>query len=196
MNYSPSVAAEGCAFGNHDSYIFFIERACDLVCRNGLVSYVTPDSWIKIPQSQRLREMVLTESSVLMLTMLPQHVFPRVSANCIVFLLERSGNNQMCEIRILRPDSELASLSTNTFDDAYQINVSTWKSSEDKQFQVFQTQQAGHLIHKIKSSGRPAVEFLDVMQGIVPYSKENHSSDLIKSRGFHSKRCLRNTDHG
>ncbi len=176
--------------GNHDSYLFFIDRAGVLACHNGLISFVTPDSWIKVPQSKGLREIVLATMSVLTLTLLPQRVFPSVSANCIVFLVEKGGENQRCEIRILRPTADLASLSTGQFDASYKINVSHWRDSADKQFQIFQNEETVQLIRKVSKAGRPARDYLDVMQGIVPYSKENHSTAMIEARGFHSSKPL------
>lgn len=173
--------------GNHDSYLFFIEKACDLVCDKGLVSYVTPDSWLKVPQSRRLREIILATMSVLTLTILPQRVFRRVSANCMIFLVQKGRESQRCGIRILNPKADLASLATGHFDSSYEIKVAHWRASSDKQFQIFQNEETIALINKVKSAGRPADNYLDVMQGIVPYSIENHSAATIEGRSFHAK---------
>ncbi len=178
--------------GNHESYLFFIDKATSLAGKNGLVSFVTPDSWIKVPQAQRLRDLVLCITSIRKLTTLPQRVFPKVSANCIIFALEKEGDSEQCEVYIMRPNAQLVSLSTRQYDDAYQINVSRWKASADKQFQIFQNDEISLLVQKLRANSA-ASEFLDVMQGIVPYSKENHSAAIIQNRGFHSNQRLSDT---
>jgi hypothetical protein len=46
------------------------------------------------------------------------------------------------------------------------------------------------LITKLRDVSRPVFDFLDVMQGIVPYSKENHSPEILEGRTFHSNEPL------
>ena len=47
--------------GNFEIYFFFIELLTKLLKKNGEAGYITPDTWINIPQAQKLREHVLLE---------------------------------------------------------------------------------------------------------------------------------------
>jgi len=178
--------------GNHDSYLFFIERAETLVKRSGLVSYVTPDSWLKVPQAMRLRALVLDDFAVKSVTILPQKVFPNVSANCVIFLLIKGVAAAFVELNLLHRKSELARLKNEQFDEHYHLDSKQWAKSVDKQFQVYQRPEASVLIHKMQARSVAASRYLDVMQGIVSYSIEQHPRDLITRRGFHSPRKLSN----
>jgi hypothetical protein len=189
-----SEAYEG-FLGNYDSYLFFIERAFSLAKARRRVSFVTPDTWITVPQSRGLRKTILRQGSVESITVLPSKVFKGVSANCIVFVLRRVRGGKSCEVRILSPKSDLALLNDEQFDDRYDVKVAFWKQSDDLQFQVYQRNEIAGIIHRVRSTCVQAVKCLDVMQGIVPYSRENHSEQTVTKRLFHSTKKL-STQYG
>jgi type I restriction-modification system DNA methylase subunit len=172
--------------GNHDSYLFFIEKLTTLVKSKGYASFITPDTWIKAPQAEKLRRIVLEKKGIKLITTLPSKVFKKVSANCIIFVLGRSNNKRGCSINLMLHDSDLSLLEKEEFNDTYKVKVSYWSQSDDCQFQIYQKNEMAELFFKIKSSCTQARTYLDVMQGIVPYSRENHSEDIVKNRLFHS----------
>ena len=47
--------------GNFEIYFFFIELVSILLKPFGTIGYITPDTWIKIPQAKKLREHILSE---------------------------------------------------------------------------------------------------------------------------------------
>jgi len=176
--------------GNHDSYLFFIERAKTLLRKFGLLSFVTPDSWIKVPQAKRLRELVLDNFGLQSFTILPQKVFKGVSANCIIFVLGKEAKSGSVSVNLLQRKSELSRLEIGEFDERYELDPAGWKSSADKQFQIYQRNEIATLIRHARSNSIDASTHLDVMQGIVPYSVEEHSRDMITRRAFHSPHKL------
>jgi hypothetical protein len=178
--------------GNHESFLFFIEKAINLIGHQGVLSFITPDSWIKVPQSIALRKFVLERAGISSITCLPQKVFYRVSANCIIFVLRKSSKNNYCIINIMYPKTPLANLVAGKFNETYKINAEKWKSSNDFQFQIYQKEEASRLVSRMQSSCEKAGTSLDVMQGIVPYSIENHTKETINTRAFHSPKKLSN----
>jgi hypothetical protein len=50
--------------------------------------------------------------------------------------------------------------------------------------------EVSQIINRIGNRCAQASRFLDVMQGIVPYSKEHHSKETIEKRAFHSIKRL------
>jgi len=177
-------------FGNHESYLFFIEKAIDLLKYGGLSSFVTPDSWIKVPQSKKLRRIVLENTSLLSITTLPQKVFNKVSVNCIIFVLSKKQGSALCSVNIMLPKTKLSDLATERFEDKYNIKTSIWKTSTDFQFQIHQKEEIVKIISRIQTTFVKAITYLDVMQGIVPYSIENHTKEIIEKRAFHSARKI------
>jgi len=175
-----------CFIGNHESYLFFIEKAICLIRNGGLCSFITPDSWIKVPQAKELRRLILEEMGLVLFTALPQKVFNKVSANCLIFLMAKATRCDATTINIMLPKSLLTNLINNEFDDNYSVNTKLWNTSEDFQFQIYQKDEIAQIIRRIKASCSEALIHLDVMQGIVPYSIENHSREIIEKRAFHA----------
>jgi type I restriction-modification system DNA methylase subunit len=179
-----------CFQGNHDSYLFFIEKANTLLRNNGHTSFITPDSWIKVPQAEQLRRILLGNGNIALITTLPQKVFKGVSANCLIFTFTKGREPDECQINILQPKSDLSNLAQCKFDENYKVNTAEWTTSSDAQFQIFQKREVSQIINRIGDRCEQASRFLDVMQGIVPYSKENHSKETIEKRAFHSPKRL------
>ena len=178
--------------GNFDSYLFFIEKAIKLCKNNRNLSFITPDTWIKVPQSKKLREYVVKETEINCITVLPDKIFKGVSANCIIFNLIKSilFQEKKCTINISSFDADLETLLSDKFCKSYELDVSLWIKDQDLQFQIYQTKDISNIVKKIKSHSHSMQVDLDIMQGIVPYSRENHSEEIVSNRLFHSEQKL------
>ena len=80
-----------------------------------------------------------------------------------------------------------ASITGFSSDNIKVLQIENWKKSVDKQFQVSQNIIEIEIIEKIISISRLGEEFLDVCQGIVPYSTENLTKEEVENRIYHSK---------
>jgi adenine-specific DNA-methyltransferase len=163
-----------------------------LLRNGGLVSFVTPDSWLKVPQAKKLRQIVLDTMSISLITALPQKVFYNVSANCVVFILLKAKGPGRFLVNIFLPKSQLSDLAREKFDERYEVNSDDWKHTSDFQFQIFQKKETADIISGIQTRCSKGIDYLDVMQGIVPYSQEEHSKDAIEERRFHAPRKVSN----
>jgi type I restriction-modification system DNA methylase subunit len=169
--------------GNFEIYFFFIELVSYLIKPFGKIGFITPDTWISIPQAKKLREHVLRDYGINNIVVFKNPVFEDASLNAIVFILSFKNRNDICEI--VNFDSETGSFSnkTNISKLGY---IDNWRNSEDKQFQVLQNEFDFQIINKLNSKSIAAKNYLDVCQGIVPYSTENLSKDDVKNRVYHS----------
>ncbi|MDP2363084.1 MAG: N-6 DNA methylase, partial [Ignavibacteria bacterium] len=176
--------------GNFETYIFFVEMALKLLKINGKFAYITPDSWIKVPQAKNLRSLILDNFNIVEIDKLPQRIFKGVSANCIMCFVDKTTHLKGTLINILNPESELEKIAQFDFDDSYTIDQTVWKSDVENQFQIYMKDDLFKLVEKLQKNSCNADKYLDVMQGIVPYSKETHSNDIIKNRKFHAEKKL------
>jgi hypothetical protein len=90
------------------------------------------------------------------------------------------------------PKTQLSELEKEKFDEKYSITTKNWKKSGDFQFQIYQKEEIADIISRIQTTCAKAITYLDVMQGIVPYSIENHTKEIIEKRAFHSPRKISN----
>lgn len=168
--------------GNYEIYFFFIELVSKLLKDSGKLGYITPDTWISIPQATKLRNHVLENYGINNIITFSHSVFEDASVNAIVFILSYKDYCNDCTVINFR--SKVTDIS---YSDALSrpIKIEDWRLSGDHQFQVFQDDDDNKIIKKIENQSNQAGQFLDVSQGIVPYSTENLTKEEVKNRIFH-----------
>ena len=173
--------------GNFEIYFFFIELISSILKTNGKIGFITPDTWINIPQARKLREHVLENYGINNIVIFKNSVFEDASLNAIVFILTFQSQNDFCDI--INFDSKIDNFS-NLLNKTRKGFIENWRDSDDKQFQVLQNEIDILIIKKIKSVSKVAENFLDVCQGIVPYSTEHLTKEDVKNRVYHSEQPL------
>lgn len=169
--------------GNFEIYFFFIEFINSILKVNGKLGFITPDTWISIPQAKKLREHVLDSYGIENIVSFNHSVFDDASLNAIIFILYKGNFIEECTIiNIIEKINDISIYSNNI----KLLKTENWKLSEDKQFQVFQNSKDIDLIQKIDLNSIKVQEFLDVCQGIVPYSTEHLTKEEVKQRIYHS----------
>ena len=169
--------------GNFEIYFFFIELLKTLSNKKGVSGYITPDTWINIPQAQKLREFVLNNFGVLNIVTFSYSVFEDASVNAIVFILDKGSLVEKCKIIHSEDNSQGLSINNNIIQES---DIKIWQESDDKQFQVWQSTIDINIIEKIRKNVLIGSDVLDVSQGIVPYSTEHLTKEEIKNRIYHS----------
>ena len=169
--------------GNFEIYFFFIELIFNIQNNTGICGYITPDTWINIPQAQKLREHVLDNYSITNIVTFDYSVFSEASVNAIVFILNRQKELEKCQIIHVNENLKGTSFAAPKIKEQ---SISNWRNSKDKQFQVWQNESDIFIIQKIQSNSEKGINFLDVCQGIVPYSTEHLTKEEIKNRIYHS----------
>lgn len=168
--------------GNHEVYFFFIELLKKITKKKGEIGYITPDTWINIPQAQKLREHILNNYGIRNIVTFKYSVFADASVNALVFILKKDHFLKSCFItHSIDKTLELSGEESITAD------IENWKNSDDNQFQVWQNELDISLIEKIRYDVLLGIEVLDICQGIVPYSTEHLTKEQIKERVYHSK---------
>jgi type I restriction-modification system DNA methylase subunit len=163
--------------GNFEIYFFFIELASLILMKSGLLGFITPDTWIKIPQALKLRIHVLENYGINKIKAFNYSVFADASVNAIIFILFNSKFNKFCNIELENDNTIISKV----------FPVKKWIESDDKQFQIFQTENDRSIIEKIINQSTKGENILDVCQGIVPYSTENLTKEQVKNRIYHHK---------
>ena len=111
------------------------------------------------------------------------NVFEDASVNAIIFILKKGEEIKKC--KIIHANDKFSDLSVDLLN-AKESLIKNWKTSVDKQFQVWQSDLDISIISKVISESEEGINFLDVCQGIVPYSTEHLTKEQIKERIYHS----------
>jgi len=169
--------------GNHEIYFFFIEMVARLLKKSGYIGFITPDTWIKIPQAQKLRAHVLSEYGIDKIVAFEYPVFEDASVNALIFTAARSVAIKECTVTLADSAEKKLTVSNANI---RKCLVNNWIDSEDKQFQIWQDAGDIKLLKKLRKNSQPGSAFVDVCQGIVPYSTENLTKEEVKKRIYHS----------
>jgi len=120
-----------------DSYIAFIERALQLLCQKGRSSLIVPDSWLITKFTKRLRNHLLTETRINQIIDLPQGVFNTVTADPMIYVVEKSPPSPEQSTDIVIFDHADTSPDFGNPRMAFQRLQSELSSDEDKRFNLF-----------------------------------------------------------
>ena len=88
-----------------DLYCCFIQKGIGLTKRNGLMSYIVSDGWMRLDSFENLRGYILENTKVKQLVELPDKVFEDATVKTGIFVLEKESSmqkRQQNDIQILR----------------------------------------------------------------------------------------------
>ncbi len=170
--------------GNFDVYVFFIEKAFDLLNNNKLLTYITPDTWLNIPQAFNLRKFVLGQADITNIISFDFNVFEEANVNTIIFRTEKIIPNKKAGISISK--SNIIEMHSSEETIYNEILIQRWRSDTNYSININQTDSINQILTKILQNSTRAINLLDVSQGIIPYSKEIHGIENVKNRFFHS----------
>ena len=174
---------------DYEIYYYFIERARNLICIHGILSYIIPNTWLFNTYAFNYRMQILENWNlieVLDCTKFPIFESATVRNTIVTWRKKQSlesitvGYRNTARALNFR---ELISESRLYLEilDLLQLNQN-WGLAFSKSQNVIQ------LIRKIKSNKHLLLEiFSDISQGLIAYDKyRGQSADIISSRAYHS----------
>ena len=163
-----------------ESYIYFIEKALNLVKDNGLIEYITPQLWLSLDESSIIRSIVL-QNDLQTIRFYGEDVFPDAVVNTCSFKIQKRKSTDELSICNISNKIRVVSKKEVVEDQSMKINF---------RLDVEQLR----LINKIRLGNIPLSNLGTVIQGITPYDKaRGQSEDVIKSRAYHHNEKIDDT---
>ncbi len=73
--------------GKYESYGYFIEKGMEILfILNGLLSFITPHTWLTVTEAEELKFLLLSNSLILEILKLPSKVFEDAIVETITFI--------------------------------------------------------------------------------------------------------------
>lgn len=161
-----------------DLYIAFIESGIGLLRENGIISYITPNSWLKNIMFSKLREFVLKNISLNVIFPNIKNVFDEASVDSLIFIATKRNESSNIEVFEIK-NTQISFKHT--------VNQSRFLGNERFIFDVETNPEISSILNKIKVSSLKLEELSDITRGVNPYDKYRGQSDeVIKSKAFHS----------
>jgi hypothetical protein len=146
-----------------DMYILFWELAVKLTNNNGLLSYITPNTWLNNQKNTQLRNYILSNTSIKSLVDYSQvEVFKDASVLTTIAILSKNKTRQ--ETIIYKPmDGNLIEVN--------QMSQSIWFSNEYHIMNINLSLQDNKLLHKIETQSKPLEAIAKIKFGVKLYEK-------------------------
>ncbi|MDN3595126.1 Eco57I restriction-modification methylase domain-containing protein [Zunongwangia endophytica] len=158
-----------------ESYLYFYEKGITILKNSGLLSFITPELFLRLDKSLNIRKYLLNHSIPLEFKFCGEKVFEDVNVNSVIatFRKEDSTKNKYFKIIPLNQPK-------------WYYEISRWKSEPlliiDYQVSPLTIKITEKIFNKSKKLG----SYGEAIQGLTPYdSYKGQSKEIIKSRAFH-----------
>src|SRR5690554_410822 len=158
-----------------ESYIYFYEKGIDIMGTNGLLSYITPELFLRLDKSEKIRSFLKNKSTPLELKFCGEDVFQDVQVNSVIatFVKAEKSNAFMTIV----PESS----------PSWEYSLERWRKEEGLVFNYEINPRAFIIISKIEKSSKTLGDFGNAIQGLTPYdSYRGQSQEIIKSRAYNN----------
>ncbi len=161
-----------CAEGKFEIYKFFIEKGLNLLRNGGTLTYITPDSWLRLNYFKRLRKFIIENFNLFKLSESLYKVFESVTVDTIVFFISKS--NPTNEIIVVRNKLSSECKLSKKFRDEYEII----------------TDEENALVNKLDTISFRLSAICDVTQGLIAYHSKGQKriwTSMMRETNLHRK---------
>lgn len=155
-----------------ESYVYFIEKAIDLVKDNGIIEYITPQLWLSLDESYNIRNIVL-QNDLQTIRFYGEDAFSDAVVNTCSYKIQKRSPQDRLVIYDISGNQRDASKKDIVDEQSLKINF---------RLDIQQLK----LLKKIKTNTIQLSELGTIIQGITPYDKaRGQSEEIIKNRAYH-----------
>ena len=163
-------------------YSIFIEKGIEILSKNGILSFINPNSMLVNDSYSKLRNLIF--SKITHIVKLPDNIFEEAKVETIIFEIKNSENKiNLVNVIKYNKNEKITSIDENK---AIKIYKSDWNTKE-KHFNIYISKREKEILNKIENESLKLENIADFTLGITPYDKyRGHDEDTIKKRLFHS----------
>lgn len=161
-----------------DTYQIFTEQSIKLLKEQGLLGFITPNTFLKNIHAEPLRKYILDTTSIKEILLFNYSVFTAASVDTCIFILEKGKTSKKSELKV------------NTSDVAFEVkNVSTIKQSvfadnNRTDFNLLITDSDSELLNKILKNSKPLGDFCGAYFGIQTFDRTKYVSETKKNNRY------------
>jgi type I restriction-modification system DNA methylase subunit len=162
-----------------DLYVSFMEKGTEILKKDGAISFIVPNSWLKNLKMSDCRKYVLNNLDFTIIIPNLDNVFPDASVDTLVFVAEKNNSSNQ-KIDIVEVADKQAFLK-------HQINQIRFLNNDGYVFDVEISESILPIIQKVRKEVVSVGEIMDVTRGVNPYDKyTGQSAEVIKDRVYHA----------
>ena len=161
-----------------DLYIAFMEKGVKLLSHQGIISYITPNPWLKNVAQSKIRLFMLDDIRLSIIVPKIANAFENASVDTAVFVGCKNSNNKQLNV-VYVEDGQ--------YKTKHKISLDAFKNNDGYILDVENTEDVRCIINKVQKDSCCIETLFDITRGINPYDAlTGQSQDIIKSRAYHS----------
>ncbi len=162
-----------------DLYVSFMEKGTEILKKNGAISFIVPNSWLKNLKMSDCRKYVLNKLDFTIIIPNLDNVFPDASVDTLIFVAEKNNSSNL--------NIDIVEVAEKQVFFKHQINQRRFLNNEGYVFDVEISESILPIIQKVRKEVIPVGEIMDVTRGVNPYDKyTGQSAEVIKDRAYHA----------
>jgi hypothetical protein len=167
-------------------YAVFMHRAVDLLKSDGLLGFITPNSFLTQSSYEKLRGKLIARQIVAVVRT-PDNVFEGVIAETAISIYRTSKPVQPVAVLVYPTLAKLDRIAADNGAKSRSINQADWLSRQGRIFNLHLEAGVDDILAKLGNSGGRLEEVCEFCLGLTPYDKaKGHSRAQIEERVFHS----------
>jgi hypothetical protein len=163
-----------------DLYTFFIELSNGILKPKGVISLITPNSWLKNLRMAKTRKFVLDKFDVKALNPNIAKAFDEASVDTLIFIA----------IKHKSEDNSLDIFDFNSSKNSFIKNLiyqNRFLENDNLVFDVEVDESVLPILKKIRSNSNILEDKFEITRGVNPYDKyRGQTEEVIKTRAYHS----------
>jgi len=154
-----------------DTYQIFTEQSIKLLKSNGLLGFITPNTFLKNIHAEPLRKFILAQCSIKEILLFNYSVFTAASVDTCVFIFEKSKADEHSKMIVSKSETvfivnKIAELNQLSFENNNRTDFNLSISNED-----------ADILNKIEKHSKPLGTFCGAYFGIQTFDRTKYVSD-------------------
>lgn len=162
-----------------DLYILFIEKTISITSDNGLISFITPNSWLKNMMMSECRKFLLENAYLRLIAPNLPDIFEDASVDSSIFVLTKNISNYH--------GTSVFQYKLNDFVFKHLIQQENFRKNEKFIFSVEINPELQLLIDRIRKETIEVGDIFDVTRGVNPYDVyTGQAKEIIETKAYHA----------
>ncbi len=179
------------SFNRINLYSTFVEKSYYLLKKEGIFSFIMPNSILFNSTYSKIRELILNNTSILNIVRTSDDVFKDAKVEPIILVFKK-GINKENKTKILIKKEDMDEIPISNYSEHF-FTQERWFENNSI-INIFSDDFTFDLLKKIDGNKERLIDYCDFSLGLTPYDKyKGMSQDIIKNRKFHSKIKLDST---
>ncbi len=162
-------------------YVAFMEKGVEICKKNGKISFIVPNSWLKNLMMSDCRKFMAENLNLISIIPNLENVFAEASVDTMIFIGVKNDSNLKNEISI----DEFVNQNLQT---KHKVKQARFSTNKNYLFDVEVNEEILPIINKMSDNVLFVGELFDVTRGINPYDRNTgQTAETISTRAYHSE---------